>query len=96
MTKSDVLAVFAAASRPLRPDEVRWRLRTRLDRRSMYTYLLRLARQGLLKRAHAEWGRLSYALTPRGHARLEYFRAKEPAKAKPSAETLLDRLLRRD
>jgi DNA-binding PadR family transcriptional regulator len=76
MTKSEVLTVFANASRPLQPDEVRYLLHTRLDRRSMYSYLLRLARQGLLKRAHPEWGRLSYALTPRGHARLEYFRAK--------------------
>lgn len=75
MTKRGVLALFESADHPLRPDEVRTRLRTRLDRRSMYTYLLRLARQGLLKRAHPEWGRLSYALTPRGLARLEYFRA---------------------
>jgi len=76
MTKSEVLAVFARAGRLVQPDEVRYRLRARLDRRSMYTYLWRLTRQGLLKRAHAEWGRLSYALTPRGHARLEYFRRK--------------------
>ena len=95
MTKSEVLAVFATASRPLRPDEVRWRLRTRPDRRSMYTYLLRLARQGLLKRTDPRWGRLSYTLTPRGRERLEYFRAKEPAKARLSEESILDRLLRR-
>jgi DNA-binding PadR family transcriptional regulator len=76
MTKRDVLAIFEGANYPLRPDEVRIRLRTRLDRRSMYSYLLRLARQGLLKRAHPEWGRLSYALTPRGLTRLEYFRAR--------------------
>ena len=61
----------------------------------MYTYPLRLARQGLLKRAHPEWGRLSYVLTTRGHDRLEYFRAKNPTKTRPSESTVLDRLLGR-
>jgi hypothetical protein len=39
----------------------------------MYAYLLRHARQGLLKRASPDWGCLFFAHALRGHARLEYF-----------------------
>ena len=75
MTKSEVLTVFAKSGRFLKPDEVRLRLGSRPDRRSFYSYLLRLARQGLLE-AHrnSRDGRLAYRLTERGQARLEYFR----------------------
>ncbi len=48
------------------------RLHWRLDRRSAYSYLQRLARQGLLERS--QWGRLAYRLTSRGHTRLHYFK----------------------
>jgi hypothetical protein len=43
MTKYDVLAAFAQTNALLSPDELRIRLRWRLDRRSVYSYLLRLA-----------------------------------------------------
>jgi DNA-binding PadR family transcriptional regulator len=43
----------------------------------MYTYLLRLARQGLLTHANVRWGRLSYSLTARGQARLNYLQTKQ-------------------
>ena len=74
MTKYDVLAAFAQANEPLTPDQLRIRLRWSLDRRSVYSYLLRLARQGLLEPAERGRGRLTYRLTARGLARLEYFR----------------------
>ena len=75
MTKQEVLAVFAKAGGFLKPDEARKYLRTSLDRRSFYSYLLRLARQGLLeqKRTMSD-RRVVYRLTPRGFARLRYFR----------------------
>jgi DNA-binding PadR family transcriptional regulator len=75
MTKQDVLAIFANSGGFLKPDEARKRLRTSLDRRSFYSYLLRLARQGLLRvRRGNRRGHLAYCLTERGQARLEYFR----------------------
>ena len=75
MKKEEVLEIFAKANGFLKPDEVRARLRTSLDRRSVYSYLLRLARQGLLeqKRTVAD-RRIVYRLTRRGYERLQYFR----------------------
>ena len=74
MTKSEVLAIFSRASGFMTPDEVRRQFRPSPDRRSIYTYLLRLARQGLLERNQAGRGSLAYRLTERGRARLEYLR----------------------
>jgi len=74
MTKYEVLKAFAQTSGFLRPDELRMQLRLSLDRRSVYSYLLRLARQGLLERGRTWRGRLTYRLTERGRARLEYLR----------------------
>jgi len=45
------------------------------NRRSFYSYLGRLQKQGLLERhPDSRRGYLAYRLTPRGQARLEYFR----------------------
>jgi DNA-binding PadR family transcriptional regulator len=74
MTKYEVLTAFAQTSGFLTPDELRIRLRFRPDRRSVYSYLLRLARQGLLERGRTWRGRLTYRLTERGRARLEYLK----------------------
>ncbi|MDA2914105.1 PadR family transcriptional regulator [Acidobacteriia bacterium AH_259_A11_L15] len=75
MTKYEVLAVFESAGGVLTPDHVRIRLRPWPDRRSVYSYLLRLSRQGLLERRRTISGRrVIYRLTDRGRARLEYFR----------------------
>ena len=76
MTKREILDFFAQTGGFLTPDELRVRLHWRLDRRSAYSYLQRLARQGLLERS--PWGRLAYRLTSRGHARLQYLRTKKP------------------
>jgi DNA-binding PadR family transcriptional regulator len=72
MAKYDVLTAFAQTNALLSPDELRIRLRWRLDRRSVYSYLLRLARQGLLERVQTGRGRLAYRITERGRDRLAY------------------------
>jgi hypothetical protein len=75
MTKSQVLMIFLKSGRFLRPDDVCNLLRPIPDRRSFYSYLRRLYRQGLLERhPHSRRGYLAYRLTIRGQARLEYFR----------------------
>ncbi len=48
MTKAEVLAIFARTGGYLRPDDIR--LPSPLNRGSLYSYLLRLQRQGLLER----------------------------------------------
>lgn len=72
MMKREILNEFAQRNGFISPDELRLRLRLTLDRRSLYSYLLRLARQGLLQRGEQGRGRLAYRLTDRGRARLEY------------------------
>ena len=75
MTKLEVLLIFAGNTNFLKPDDVLTKLRPRPDRRSMYSYLGRLRKQGLLERGPvARRGQLSYRLTDRGRARLEYLR----------------------
>jgi DNA-binding PadR family transcriptional regulator len=77
MTKTEVLSIFDLAGDFLTPDQVRAKLQTRLDRRSLYSYLLRLARQGLLERRQTRRGTLAYRLTERGRARLRYFQQRK-------------------
>lgn len=75
VTKLEVLIIFAQADSFLAPDQVGRNLRTRLDRRSLYSYLGRLRGQGLLERdPRSRRGRLAYRLTPRGRARLVYLK----------------------
>jgi DNA-binding IclR family transcriptional regulator len=75
MTKAEVLGIFSKSGGYLRPDDVYVRVRPLPDRRSLYSYLGRLQRQGLLERhPNSRRGYLSYRLTVRGQARLEYFR----------------------
>lgn len=75
MTKAQVLMIFARSERFLKPDNVLAQLRPMPDRRSFYSYLDRLRKQGLLDRVpKASRGNLAYILTDRGRARLEYFR----------------------
>ncbi len=77
MTKAQVLLIFERAGGFLTPDQVRARLQWAPDRRSAYSYLLRLARQGLLERKQSRRGNLAYRLTERGRARLRYFQKQE-------------------
>ena len=76
MTKLEVLKIFYSAQRTLTPDSVGMRLRRYRRRSSVYSYLLRLSRQGLLQQTHMG-SRIAYRLTPRGVARLLYLRQKE-------------------
>jgi DNA-binding PadR family transcriptional regulator len=73
MTKPEVLEIFYSAGSFLTPDTVGQRLREYRRRTSVYSYLLRLSRQGLLERVQVGT-RLAYRLTPRGVERLRYFR----------------------
>ena len=76
MSKAEILEIFAHSGSFLTPDRVWMAMRRELDRRSIYSYLLRLKRQGLLETAaNTRRGQLAYRLTERGYARLEYFRS---------------------
>ncbi len=69
--------MFARTGGFLTPDRVWLGLPRRLNRRSVYSYLLRLKRQGLLEtRPNTGRGHLAYRLTERGYARLHYFRSR--------------------
>ena len=76
VTKRDVLEILAKRRDFVKPDEIAAQL-PGWDRRSVYSYLLRLYRQGLLARKPGTGkGSLAYRLTGRGSERLEYFRRK--------------------
>ena len=76
MTKLSVLLIFAESKTFLTPDRVRGNFEPSPDRRSFYSYLHRLQKQGLLERTpNPRRGRLSYRITPRGQARITYLRA---------------------
>ena len=75
MTKQRVLEIFTENGGFVTPDEVRKCLQRNPQRSSVYSYLSRLCRQGLLERAEG-WAWVAYRITPRGTDRLEYFRAK--------------------
>jgi DNA-binding PadR family transcriptional regulator len=78
VTKQLVLEIFAQNNNFIIPDQIWAALKRSLDRRSVYSYLLRLKRQGLLEtRANRRRGYLAYRLTERGHARLKYFRSRQ-------------------
>lgn len=73
--KPRVLELFAANQRLLTPDDVRMRLQSNLQRSTVYSYLSRLCKQGLLERAQ-DWQRIAYRITPKGIARLKFFQSK--------------------
>jgi DNA-binding PadR family transcriptional regulator len=74
MSKRNVLEIFAANARFMTPDEVRKCLQGNSQRSSVYSYLSRLCRQGLLERAQG-WARVAYRITPRGIQRLGFFQS---------------------
>jgi DNA-binding PadR family transcriptional regulator len=76
MTKLEVLGIFYNVEHSLTPDGVGRRIRRYRRRTSVYSYLLRLSRQGLLERTRIGT-RLAYSLTPRGFDRFEYLRRRE-------------------
>lgn len=77
MSKQEVLEMFARKDGFLTPDRVWLGFDRQLNRRSVYSYLLRLKRQGLLETGvNVRRGYLAYRLTERGYARLKYFRSR--------------------
>jgi Fe2+ or Zn2+ uptake regulation protein len=77
MTKQRVLEIFAANARFVTPDEIRVRLQDNLQRSTVYSYLSRLCRQGLLDRAEG-WHRIAYRISPKGLERVKFFQSKRP------------------
>jgi len=76
MSKREIMEIFARTGGFLTPDRIWLALQKQLDRRSVYSYLLRLKRQGLLETGPTtRRGHLAYRLTERGFARLKYFRS---------------------
>jgi Fe2+ or Zn2+ uptake regulation protein len=76
MTKIRVLAIFAATAQFMTPDDVCKALRGYRPRSSVYSYLFRLHRQGLLERGE-RWGMIVYRISPRGVERLAFLRSRE-------------------
>lgn len=74
MTKQEVLEIFDRANRSIPPDVVCRQLRGFHHRSSVYSYLFRLHRQGLLLRG-TEFGRIVYRISERGVERLRFFRS---------------------
>jgi DNA-binding PadR family transcriptional regulator len=79
MTKLAVLLIFAECKDFLTPDQSRRKLEPSPDRRSFYSYLARLGKQGLLEQApDRRRGQLKYRITRRGYERIAYFQARVP------------------
>ena len=89
MTKSRVLEIFASTGQYMTPGEVCKRLREYRRLSSVYSYLLRLHRQGLLLREEI-YGRIAYRISPRGIQRLKFFKRSnsEPANSKTGGNLL--------
>jgi Fe2+ or Zn2+ uptake regulation protein len=76
MTKQEVLEILSRTSGFIPPDEVCRQLRGFHHRSSVYSYLLRLHKQGLLHREIIN-GRIAYQISQHGIERLHFFRRKQ-------------------
>ena len=74
MTKQEVLEIFVREGHFMTPDEVCRQLRGFHHRCSVYSYLFRLHKQGLLHREVVH-GRIAYQISQRGIARLQFFKS---------------------
>jgi Fe2+ or Zn2+ uptake regulation protein len=79
MTKQEILEIFAKADRFIRPDTVCRQLHGFRHRSSVYSYLFRLHKQGLLLR-RTIYGRIAYQISRRGIERLQFFKSLSPTK----------------
>jgi DNA-binding PadR family transcriptional regulator len=79
MTKRAVLEFFAKSFHPVSPGEICRHFGKLRCRGSVYSYLFRLHRQGLLKRGQIG-SRLVYSISDRGLERLNYFKSREDPK----------------
>lgn len=75
MTKQEVLEIFVKERHVMRPDAVCRQLRGFHHRSSVYSYLFRLHKQGLLLRGVVH-GRIAYQISRRGIERLQFFRSR--------------------
>ena len=76
MTKRQVLTIFANSAHPLTPDAICRQLEGFHHRSSVYSYLFRLHRQGLLNRTRLG-SRIAYEISARGIERLNFFNKQE-------------------
>jgi Fe2+ or Zn2+ uptake regulation protein len=76
MTKQEVSEIFAKANHFIPPDAVCRQLRGMHHRSSVYSYLFRLHKQGLLNRQIVR-GSIAYQISQRGIERLLFFRQQE-------------------
>jgi DNA-binding transcriptional regulator PaaX len=76
MTKQEVLEIFGGSGHFIPPDMVLRQLRGFHHRSSIYSYLVRLHKQGLLNRQLIH-GRIAYRITERGIERLQFLRNKQ-------------------
>jgi Fe2+ or Zn2+ uptake regulation protein len=72
MSKQEVLQIFFENARPMTPDAVCRQLQGFHFRSSVYSYLFRLHKQGLLLR-QTLYGRVAYQISERGIERLRFF-----------------------
>lgn len=75
MTKQEVLEIFVQAHHFIPPDAVCRQLRGFHHCSSVYSYLARLHRQGLLHRQTIH-GRIVYQISQRGIERLRFFKSR--------------------
>ena len=76
MSKQEVLQIFFDYARPMTPDTVCRQLRGFHFRSSVYSYLFRLHKQGLLLR-QTLYGRVAYRISERGIERHRFFQSQQ-------------------
>jgi Fe2+ or Zn2+ uptake regulation protein len=84
MTKQEVLNILSQHGGWLTPDAVCRQLRGFHHRCSVYSYLFRLHKQGLLLR-QTVYGRIAYQISQRGIERLKFFRSRTERKSESAA-----------
>lgn len=75
MNKKEILEICYRSNCALSPDSVCRQLAKSYFRSSVYSYLFRLHKQGLLNRTQVG-GRVAYSISERGIGRLNYFKSK--------------------
>lgn len=75
MTKQEVLEILFQKQCPVMPDAVCRQLRGFHHRSSVYSYLFRLHKQGLLLRQTVR-GRIAYQISQRGIERLHFLKSR--------------------
>ncbi len=75
MTKREVLEMFLEHAQFLTPDALCRQLHEFHHRSSVYSYLFRLHKQGLLLRGRVAGGRVAYRISERGIERLNFLRS---------------------